>query len=287
MEASDVTNAMSAAMAIASGLGLRVDDAIVLHNSNKLTLRLLPCDVVARVAPIAHQLAQFEIELAQRLAGTSAPTAGLDLRVEQRVYERDGFVVSLWNYCEQVTPPEHAPALYAHALEQMHAGMRRLDFIAPHFTDRVVEAQAIVTNREQSPTLTEPDRELLTNTLTITTRTIIDSGAFQQLLHGEPHPGNVLNTTNGMLFIDLETACRGPVEFDLAHVPKAVSERYANADQDLVGECRKLVLAMVAAWRWDRDDEFPDGAREGRNFVKALRDGPPWPSLDAVMAVNH
>jgi len=39
----------------------------------------------------------------------------------------------------------------------------------------------------------------------------------EQLLHGEPHPGNVLSTKNGLVFIDLETCCRGPVEFDIAH----------------------------------------------------------------------
>ena len=31
---------------------LIVDHSLVLHNSNKLTLRLLPCDVLARVAPV-------------------------------------------------------------------------------------------------------------------------------------------------------------------------------------------------------------------------------------------
>jgi hypothetical protein len=33
---------MAAAMSIASSLDLTADDAIVLHDSNKLTLRLLP-----------------------------------------------------------------------------------------------------------------------------------------------------------------------------------------------------------------------------------------------------
>ena len=55
-------------MSTASSLDLTVDDAIVLHDSNKLTLRLLPCDVLARVAPVAHQVSQFEVELALRLA---------------------------------------------------------------------------------------------------------------------------------------------------------------------------------------------------------------------------
>jgi Predicted choline kinase involved in LPS biosynthesis len=61
-------------------------------------------------------------------------------------------------------------------------------------------------------------------------------------MHGEPHPGNVLSTKTGLLFIDLETCCRGPVEFDLAHVPEDVSERYADADEELLSECRILFL---------------------------------------------
>jgi len=63
MQASEASRAVAAAMSIASSLGLTVDDAIVLHDSNKLTLRLLPCDALARVAPVAEQVAQFEVEL--------------------------------------------------------------------------------------------------------------------------------------------------------------------------------------------------------------------------------
>ncbi len=103
------------------------------------------------------------------------------------------------------------------------------------------------------------------------------------LLHGEPHPGNVLSTKTGLLFIDLETCCRGPVEFDLAHVPEEVSERYADADEKLLSDCRLLVLAMVAAWRCDPGDQFPNGRRAARKLLSALREGPPWPALDVVM----
>jgi hypothetical protein len=75
MQPSEIQRALAAAMSAASGLGLVVDDAIVLHNSNKLTVRLLPCDLVARVAPITHQVARFEIGLAQRLAESESPVA--------------------------------------------------------------------------------------------------------------------------------------------------------------------------------------------------------------------
>jgi thiamine kinase-like enzyme len=90
-------------------------------------------------------------------------------------------------------------------------------------------------------------------------RAIADRGAAEQLLHGEPHPGNLLRTNTGLLFADLETCCRGPVEFDIAHMPEEVSKHYPGADQELLRECQILMLAMVAAWRWNRDDQFPNG----------------------------
>jgi thiamine kinase-like enzyme len=271
MQASEVPRAVAAGMSTASALDLRVDDAVVLHDSNKLTLRLLPCDVLARVAPVAHQVAQLEVELAQRLAETESPVGTLEARVEPRVHERDGFVITLWTYYEPVTPREVSPVDYANALGRLHAGMRKLDVTTPHFTDRVAEAQQLVASRDHTPALADADRELLSNTLRSLRRAICDRGAAEQLLHGEPHPGNVLNTKNGPLFIDLETCCRGPIEFDLAHVPEEVSERYPDVDHELLRECRILMLAMIATWRWDRDDQLPNGRQLGTEWLSQIR----------------
>ncbi len=100
MQASEVPRAVVAATSTASALGLRVDEAIVLHVSNRLALRLLPSDVLARVALATHQAAELEVEVAARLAATDSPVALLDPRVAPRVYERDGFAITLWTYYE-------------------------------------------------------------------------------------------------------------------------------------------------------------------------------------------
>ena len=286
MQATEVPRAVAAAMSIASALDLIVEEAIVLYDSNKLALRLLPCDVLARVAHVAHQVARLEIDLAQRLAETESPVGVLDPRVEPQVYERDGFVVTLWTYYEALSPQEVLPADYADALERLHAGMREIDVATPHFTDRVAEAQQLVASRDLTPALPDADRELLSHTLRKLRRAIGDRGAPEQLLHGEPHQFNVLRTKNGPLFVDLETCCRGPIEFDLAHVPQEVSERYPGADQELLRDFRILVLAMVAAWRSDPADQLPNGQRAGRELLNALREGPPYPALDAVMRAD-
>ncbi|MFH8658427.1 phosphotransferase enzyme family protein [Streptomyces afghaniensis] len=271
MQTSEVRRAVAAAISTACSLGLTADDAIVLQDSNKLTLRLLPCDVLARVAPVAQQVAQFEVELAQRLAASGCPVAVLEPRVEPRVHERDGFAVTLWTYYEPVTPREVSPADYATALNLLHAGMRKVDVPTPHFTDRVEQAQRLVANRDRTPALADADRELLGDTLRSLRRVIDERGGAEQLLHGEPHPGNLLATRNGLLFIDLETCCRGPVEFDLAHAPEEVGEHYPGVDEDLLRECRILVLAMITTWRWDRDDQLPDGRRLAGEWLSRIR----------------
>lgn len=277
----EVTRAIAAATSLAASLDLPADDATVLHNSNKLALRLTPCDVLARVNPEGQEGAQFEIEIAQRLADVGSPVGALEPHVDPRVYTRDGFAITLWTYYEPVTPPI-SPADYAKALEQLHAGMRKVDIPSPRFTDRITSAEETVADRARSPELADADRVLLSGRLASLRQAIENSSAEEQLLHGEPHPGNLLSTKNGPLFIDFETCCRGPVEFDLAHAPEAVSEHYPGVDQGLLDECRGLVIAMVAAWRWDRDDQFPNGRWFGEELLRLLQEGAPWPTLDTL-----
>jgi Phosphotransferase enzyme family len=272
MRTSQVHPAVGAAVSVAEALGLTVADAVVLHDSNRLAVRLRPCDVLARVALIARRGdAESEVEIARRLAETDSPVASLDPRVAPRVYTRGGFVVTLWTYYEPVPYRGVGPAEYARALEQLHAGMRQAGFIAPHFADRVAEAQSLAANRAQTPDLPDADRELLSTTLRELTQTIGRRDTAEQLLHGEPHPGNLLATKNGSLFTDLETCCRGPIEFDVAHVPDDVSTHYPGVDRDLLRDCRILTLAMVATWRWDRADQLPNGRQMGIELLSRLR----------------
>lgn len=277
---SDVSRAIAAAISVAASLDLPANDAIVLNNSNRLALRLTPCDVLARVALPGHGAAQFEVELAQQLTAAGCPVAPLEPRVDPLVYASDGFEVTLWTYYEPAA--RVSPADYARALELLHAGLRKVDVPSPRFTDRIAEAEEVFASPDLSPELADADREFLGGKLASLRRAIDDRGAVEQLLHGEPHQGNVLSTENGPLFIDLETCCRGPVEFDLAHVAEAVCEHYQGVDQGLLDECRQLVLAMVAAWRWERGDQLPNGRRFGEELLRTLREGPPWPTLDTV-----
>ena len=135
MEAAEARGAVAAAISTATALDLAVDDAVVLSDSNRLVVRLTPCDVIARVAvapPAYRARLTTEVELARRLAENDSPVAGLEPRVEPRVFGRDGFVITLWTYFEPVDRILR-PTDYAQALERLHAGLRQIDVTAPHF----------------------------------------------------------------------------------------------------------------------------------------------------------
>jgi Ser/Thr protein kinase RdoA (MazF antagonist) len=282
VDAKTLPRAVAAGTAVAAACRLHVDDAVVVHDSNRLAVHLRPCDVLARVAPQArHNGAEFEVEVARRLAETGAPVAPLDPRVEPRVYAHDDFAVTLWTYYEAVPPHDIASDEYASALERLHAGMRQTGLPGdslPHFTDRVDEAQLLVENATHHPWIAGPDRELLATTLRRMRGTIIVRDAPEQLLHGEPHPGNVLRTRGGLLFVDLETCCRGPIEFDIAHAtinagvpPTELAAHYTGADQSLVYDCWLLMLAMISAWRCDPGDDLPNGRAMAMDWIRQLR----------------
>ncbi|GAB3928773.1 aminoglycoside phosphotransferase [Kribbella albertanoniae] len=242
------------------------EDAIVLNASNKVIVRLLPQEVVARVALADEHGFERELELSRRLSEAGYPVVP---PADLTVHEQDGISVSFWPYHEPQAPIP--PDEFAAALHRLHRGMREVDVPVPHFMDRVVEATYVLAHPALSPEAPEADREFLVTTLTKASQAVRTAGAPEQLLHGEPHPGNLLSTKDGPLFIDFETVCRGPVEFDIAHSPEEIAEHYPGIDRELLRQCRLLMLAIVIAWRWEIGDQLPDGRARGAEWTAQLR----------------
>src|SRR5262245_32478505 len=149
MEPSEIAKAVEAARSVASAVGLRGDDAVVVHNSNRVAVYLTPGDVLARVAPPSYDAAaaDLEVKVARGLAETGSPVAEPDPRVDPRVYIRDRYAITLWTYYEPSSSLEVSPDEYARALVQLHAGLRGIKAAAPRFTDRVAHAQRLLDTR--------------------------------------------------------------------------------------------------------------------------------------------
>ena len=273
MAVTDVRRALAATASLAPQLGVTVDEMIVLHSSNRITVRLAPHDVVARVAPATDRnrtVAAFEVEIARNLNAANSVVGRLAPGIDPAVHLRNEFAVTFWEYY-QPTTGDIDPAAYARALDAVHSELRGIEVRAPHVIDRVDEARSIVDDRSQSPALSDADRELLSETLLTRRRTITDRRSGDQLIHGEPHPGNLVASESGIRFVDLQTCCYGPVEFDIAHAPDEVAAHYSLIDPGLLDGSRILMRAMVAAWRADRDDHFPDGHQRLDQLLAEIR----------------
>ncbi|MCB0037386.1 MAG: phosphotransferase, partial [Anaerolineales bacterium] len=259
MESSEVQRAIRVVQSAAFHLGLHTTAAAVLHNSDRIAVRLLPGDVLVRIAPHTWEADfQFEVEVACALAETDCPIGELEPRVEPRAYVRDAFAFTFWKYYEHTG--DVMPTAYADALMRMHAGLRQIRLAAPHITERISAWAEEVNTHEQTPDLSNSDREMLRSTFRDVQNKLSHHRTSDQLLHGEPHPGNLLNTHSGPLFIDLQTCQYGPIEYDIAFMPEEAAEHYLGANYQLVQLFRTVNWAGFTTMRWRSSDQFPNRA---------------------------
>ena len=238
MEAAGAGRAVTASMSVGVSLGLAVDDAVVLSDSNRLVVRLMPCDVVARVSPMGWFSAAREVELARRLAEeTDAPVAGLDPRVEPRVHERDGFEIAMWTYFESVDASELAPSDYAEVLQRLHAAMRPVDLAAPHFTDRFAEIQRWLADPDFTPDLADKDRELLVERIAVSSRSFVD-GAARSVAARRAAPVERARHEGRAALHRLRELCSRAGRVRPCLGPQASQRLLSDVDEGLLGEFR-------------------------------------------------
>jgi hypothetical protein len=93
-------------------------------------------------------------------------------------------------------------------------------------------------------------------------------------LHGSPHAGNWLRTTEGLVLLDFETACRGPLEWDLTALDDASLHLFADVDVELVVLLRRMRSVCVAAKCWVEPDRAPEVRDAAHIHLKLLRGEP-------------
>ena len=68
---------------------------------------------------------------------------------------------------------------------------------------------------------------------------------------------------DGLRWIDLDTVCRGPLEWDVAHLGEEAVALFPEADRELLATMRLLVSAEVAIWcfsQYGRAQEVDEAA---------------------------
>lgn len=113
------------------------------------------------------------------------------------------------------------------------------------------------------PDLADTDRALLADILRDLSWSMVDQRTPEQLLHGEQYPWNILDTENGLLFIDFENTRSWACRVRPCMGTRSGQRALPGIDRDLFDHCRGVVLAIIATHRWRHDDQHPSGRRSG------------------------
>ena len=231
---SDLDLPVRAAREIAIAHGVTPDRLEILQNGHTLVLRLTET-LVARVVNDRDGPRQGtewfkrEIAVAEHLARHGAPVIPVHPDIPPGPHEHPGYPVNFWLFVQAVDG-EPEPAAIGRTLHECHALLEKFtgDLPALAILD---ETLALLDTLRQRELFTPDILRLLHDRLT-SSRDALRAFPFQPL-HGDAHPGNLMNTTRGLLWTDWEDTFLGPVEWDLASViwnARLLDEDHTTAD---------------------------------------------------------
>jgi molybdopterin-guanine dinucleotide biosynthesis protein A len=260
--------AVRAAELAARAHGVEVNAPTVLQDWNDTIVHLRPAPVVARVRTSwldedPEATVERELAIVGHAAARGAPVVRPTPNARPGPHRFEGLTLSFWEYVEEL-PAEVTPSEAAASLRSLHAALADYPSSLPTLWSRLERAQSAVADARSCPRLPEDDRRFLA------ARVEALSSAFRAMklperpIHGGPHLANLLQTPIGPRWIDFDTVCLGPLEWDLAHLPEAAAASYPDASREALSLARELVSAEVAVWCWctyGRAPEVDEAAR--------------------------
>jgi Ser/Thr protein kinase RdoA (MazF antagonist) len=257
---------------------VRAQRAVVLTDWNNTIIRLLPSAIVAKVGT-SHfgdselESLERELEVASHLAACAAPVIAPTRRVAAGPHHLQGLTMTLWQYERPVASAALVPSQMALALATVHWALAKYQGALPDFRLELDDARRCL-DPERSVALAPADRRFLLGVVSEVDAALAELGGPRRPLHGSPHRANWLVSANGPLLLDFETACCGPVEWDLSALPDDALAFFPAADHELVATMRRMRSVCVAAKCWVAPERAPELREAARVHLNLLRGRP-------------
>jgi Phosphotransferase enzyme family len=267
------TAAVRAAVAAAERLGLRGCRGTVIADSNNTIVGLEPSAVVAKVgtSPFRRDLGR-ELEVAAHLVGAGAPVVTPSDVVPPGPHREGGLELTFWRrYRNRGRIVDGRVA--GDALRALHESFAGFATELPPFETHLADAGRLLARDRALPTLAALDRAFLRTLHAELTDALAPRAFDRRPLHGEPHLGNLLDTDEGPFWLDLESACSGPLEWDLASLPDESASAFEQVDDELLALLRRAKSLCVAVWCWRQPDRAPEVGEAAHVHLRLLRAG--------------
>jgi Phosphotransferase enzyme family len=252
-----------AAWETAHAFGIEPDRCDILQNGSTLVLRLT-ATLVARVVQDTEGPRQGtewfarENAIAKHLTMHGAPVIPLHPDLPPGPHVHLGYPMNFWQFVTR-TNAEPEPCEVGRTLRLCHNVLRTFPEPLPHLAI-LHESLTILEQRNLFPQATQ---QLLCSHLSAAIKALGDYPS--QPLHGDAHWGNLMNTTQGLLWTDWEDTFTGPVEWDIASIiwnsqvleedhatVKAITHAYGEAggviDEIALQHCLIARAVVMTAW---------------------------------------
>lgn len=265
-------SAVEAAVEVARAHGLTCDDPVVLRDAWHVLVHLRPLPLVARVtsgsAGVDPQDVVRELAVARHLAGAGAPVVEPSELLDPGPHEHRGHTLVFWRYLTAEGELDVAEA--GRGLGAIHDALADYEGELPD-AGRAQDVRTML-----APFPRSNDVELLCE---LAAREL----PAEQALHGDAHLFNCIATAAGPVWHDLETACRGPREYDLAALvlgdrsgepnrdAQTALAAYGPYDEDLLERALPVYAAWVAASFMAAVGRRPDAAPALERQMQFLR----------------
>jgi hypothetical protein len=234
MMSADLTLPVHAATQIARIYGIVPDRCDILQRANTLVLRLtetLVARIVLDLDGPRQGLEWFAREnaVARHLAELRAPVIPMHPDIPPGPHEHSGYPINFWQYVTRSgVDPE--PSEIGRTLFRCHELLRSFQGELPELAIPM-ESLHLLDRLEEESAFPDSVIQLLRKRLASSLEALQDFK--MQPLHGDAHMGNLMNTTEGLLWTDWEDTFFGPVEWDLASIiwnARLLDEDHATAD---------------------------------------------------------
>ncbi|HEY8989992.1 MAG TPA: aminoglycoside phosphotransferase family protein [Candidatus Limnocylindrales bacterium] len=222
---------LEAASALAAEHGIAVDRLAVLKDGSNLSVHLVPAPVVIRVATFTARIRgdpmawlEREVDLVSYLASVGASVMAPSDVLPVGPHVIGGWAMCAWRYVDHhVGVVPDGSSTFA-ALDELHDALRgypgELPLLNPAADDLDRAIAFGVGQGLFSPAQAEDTR---TRRDSIFAR-LAAAAPDRQALHGDAFPRNSLVTDRGIIWIDLEDCCSGPVIWDHATLLRRVDD---------------------------------------------------------------
>jgi len=263
-------------VAVAARLGLTSLAPVVLKDSHHTSIHLAPARIVARVIATdvsadAYRRLDRELGVAAHLARAGAPIVPPCTEVPPGPYFHEKLGLTLWQFVAHHPARDRDALAATGALHRAHAALASYAGALPPFAGEADACRAALEDESALPALAPADRAFLLAAHDRLRRRLAAPAVAPVALHGDPHLGNVLMTAHGPLWTDWESACRGPLEWDLSSLPDAALAAFPVVDRGLLATLRDLRSVCVAVWCWNQPERAAEKREAAQFHLRRLR----------------